>query len=98
MVSGEELKKPEPGRLVSSKAGRDRGRYYLVYEVVSDRLVRVVDGVGRRIENPKEKNVKHLQFHPAVAARVGEKIKRGERVTDAEIREALARLVNKDEA
>lgn len=96
-MPGEELKVLQPGRLVSSKAGRDRGRYYLIYEVLSDRLVRVVDGVRRRIENPKEKNIKHLQFHPALAIAVAEKLGRGERVTDAEIRQALERLVDKDE-
>ncbi|MGQ9512274.1 KOW domain-containing RNA-binding protein [Thermodesulfitimonas sp.] len=97
-MPGEELNKLQPGRLVSSKAGRDRGRYYLIYEVLSDRLVRVVDGTGRRIENPKEKNVKHLQFHAPVAVTVAEKLARGERVTDAEIRQALERLVDKDKS
>ncbi|MGO0122784.1 KOW domain-containing RNA-binding protein [Desulfothermobacter acidiphilus] len=83
----------EPGQLVSSKAGRDRGRYYLIYEIVSERLVRVVDGQVKRIEKPKAKNIKHLCFHPQVAEEIAVKLKRGERVTNAEIREALQRLV-----
>ncbi|RDV83382.1 KOW domain-containing RNA-binding protein [Ammonifex thiophilus] len=87
----------ELGRLVSSKAGRDRGRYYLIYEVLSDRFVRVVDGRIRRIENPKPKNIKHLCFHPKVAEEVAAKLRQGERVTNAEIREALERLISSPE-
>ena len=92
---GSGSKEPRVGRLVVSKAGRDRGRYYLILEVLSDHLVRVVDGVVRRIENPKEKNVKHLHFYDTVVETVAEKLVRGERVTNAEIRGALAQIVEK---
>jgi len=78
------------GRLVSSSAGRDRGRSYLVFEVLSERLVRVVDGIVRGVDRPKEKNVKHLWFHAETAAGVAKKLARGERVTNNEIRQALA--------
>lgn len=83
------------GQLVRSKAGRDAGRYYMIYEVLSDRLVKVVDGIVRRVENPKEKNIKHLSFSLAVAVEVAEKLARGERVTNAEIRYAVAELTSK---
>ncbi|MCL6558569.1 MAG: KOW domain-containing RNA-binding protein [Firmicutes bacterium] len=92
MVPTGEEKEQWLGRLVSSSAGRDRGHYYLVFEVLSDRFVRVVDGVVRGVERPKEKNVKHLWFHPERAEGVAEKLMRGERVTNAEIRQALDRL------
>ncbi|MEW6173221.1 MAG: KOW domain-containing RNA-binding protein [Bacillota bacterium] len=82
------------GRLVSSIAGRDSGHYYLVFEVLSERMVRLVDGVVRRTENPKGKNVKHLRFHPAAAREVAAKLNQGERVTNAEIRQALAQMVD----
>jgi ribosomal protein L14E/L6E/L27E len=80
------------GRLVSSSAGRDRGRSYLVFEVLSERLVRVVDGAVRGVDRPKDKNVKHLWFHTEAAVEVAEKLARGERVTNNEIRQALADL------
>lgn len=50
------------GRLVYSKSGRDRGRAFIVVKVVNDRYVIVADGDLRKIENPKMKNSKHLQF------------------------------------
>lgn len=50
-----------PGQLVRSRAGRDRGRYYLVLEVQDDAHALVVDGKKRPLENPKKKNCVHLQ-------------------------------------
>jgi len=67
----------------------------LIYEVLSDRRVRVVDGIVRRVENPKEKNIKHLSFSFATAAGVAEKLARSERVTNAEIRYAVAELTSR---
>ena len=53
----------KPGQLVCSKAGRDRGKYYLVWEHIDERHVQVVDGKYKTIERPKKKNVIHLQKH-----------------------------------
>lgn len=39
------------GRLVYSKAGRDQGRPLLVIRVIDNRLVLVVDGDLRTVEN-----------------------------------------------
>lgn len=94
-MSVDDRGKPRLGQLVSSRAGRDRGRYYLVYEVISERLVRVVDGIIRRVDNPKEKNTKHLSIYSATAVGVAEKLASGERVTNAEIRYAIAELTGR---
>ncbi|MDD3269376.1 MAG: KOW domain-containing RNA-binding protein [Syntrophomonadaceae bacterium] len=50
------------GRIVYSKTGRDKGRILAVVEVVNERQVLVADGDCRKIEKPKLKNVKHLQW------------------------------------
>ncbi|MDD2620271.1 MAG: KOW domain-containing RNA-binding protein [Syntrophomonadaceae bacterium] len=50
------------GKIVYSKTGRDKGRMLIVVEVVNERQVLVADGEWRKIENPKMKNVKHLQW------------------------------------
>ncbi|MDA8235076.1 MAG: KOW domain-containing RNA-binding protein [Clostridia bacterium] len=81
------------GRLVSSKAGRDKDHYFLVMDILNESFVRVVDGVKRKVENPKRKNIKHLQFHDEVITIIAEKINRKERVTDAEVRQAIEGLV-----
>ena len=49
------------GRIVSSKAGRDKN-YFLVIVEQEGNFVYVCDGKERPIERPKRKNIKHLAF------------------------------------
>ncbi|MFZ5634506.1 MAG: RNA-binding protein [Bacillota bacterium] len=83
----------EPGRLVVSTAGRDRGKHYLVLEKAPDNRVYVVDGEIRRVANPKRKNEKHLRSCPEMSAEINEKIKAGLKVTDLDIRRALREII-----
>ncbi len=85
-------KKVIPGQLVESRSGRDSGRVYLVMEVVDDKYVLVADGVMRRVENPKKKNVKHLIVHPQVAEEIAAKLSSGGHVTNPELQQAVQRL------
>ncbi|NLU50799.1 MAG: RNA-binding protein [Syntrophomonadaceae bacterium] len=80
------------GRLVFSRAGRDRGRALLVLKMLNDRLVMVVDGDLRTLENPKPKNLKHLQVTNRVARDVREKVARGDPLDNALIRRAIDAL------
>ena len=56
-----------PGQLVLSRAGRDQGRYFLVYQVLDDGYVSLVDGRLRKVEKPKRKKKKHLRGLDLVA-------------------------------
>jgi len=51
------------GRIVLSKAGRDKGRYFLVTGIVDDRTVSIADGDVRKIENSKKKKLIHLAVY-----------------------------------
>lgn len=57
----------EVGRIVSSKAGRDLGKYYLVINLLDENYVLVADGLTRTVSHPKKKNVKHLVGHKLVS-------------------------------
>ena len=87
-----------PGRLVCSTAGRDRGKFYLVWHVLSPNLVQVVNGEERTITAPKKKNVKHLQPYPQLAGEVIERINAGQKITDPEIKKVLEKLLAGDQA
>ena len=54
---------PQRGEVVQSKQGRDKGSYYVVTGVTEESAL-VVNGVKRKLENPKKKNVKHLRLLP----------------------------------
>lgn len=48
------------GDLVLSLSGRDKGEYFLVTDI-KDNRVYLVNGKSRKVNNPKIKNVKHVQ-------------------------------------
>lgn len=66
------------GRLVYSLNGRDQGRPFVIIRTVNERYVIVSDGDTRKIENPKMKNVKHLQYTKLKANEVVDYLNRGE--------------------
>jgi len=80
------------GRLVRSAAGRDKGKFYLIYDVLDEAFVRVIDGEKRTIDNPKKKNIKHLELLPAIAEAVAEKLRMEQAVLGNEISEAVRTL------
>lgn len=49
------------GQFCISKSGRDKGNIYIVYKIVNEDSVLLVNGKNKTIKNPKKKNVKHLQ-------------------------------------
>ena len=50
-----------PGDVVCSRAGHDRGRLFVVMETVDEQYVRIADGETRKIEKTKLKKRKHLK-------------------------------------
>lgn len=50
----------EQGTIVRSLKGRDKHRYYVVLQSSFDSVV-LADGKVRRLETPKQKNIKHIQ-------------------------------------
>lgn len=53
------MDRPERGRIVRSKAGRDK-YYYLAVVGTGDGFLILCDGKERPLERPKRKNIKHL--------------------------------------
>lgn len=81
--------KLDVGQLVCSIAGRDKGNLYLIWKMGDDNNLWVVDGVNRKVEKPKKKNIKHLKELPYFSGFINEKIKLGERVTNSDIQRSI---------
>jgi ribosomal protein L14E/L6E/L27E len=75
--------------VVRSDAGRDRGKLFYVLGVEGEYLL-LADGKTRKVEAPKRKKRKHVLFVAAEDNRLSEKIKCEEKVTNSELRRALA--------
>jgi len=75
--------------IVISKNGRDAGKRFIVIETDNEYSM-IADGKGRRLEKPKRKKTKHLEFEDKADDLIAEKLKKGEKVTNNEIRRYLA--------
>lgn len=82
---------PEVSRsdIAKSLAGHDKGNLFYVLKI-EDGYAFLVDGKLRRLSDPKRKKLKHLAFVSEGDPPVADKIRRGDLVSDKEIRKALA--------
>ena len=78
--------------VVLSTAGRDQGQlFYCV--AADDQFVWLADGKGRTLDKPKRKKRKHVQKVLRAETRVAEKLRRGDKVLNSELRRDLAFLI-----
>ena len=77
------------GQLVQSIAGRDEGKYYLVWDAFIASRVLLVDGIVRKTDCPKKKNVKHLKAYPVIVEEIEKELLAGQRVTNLEVLKSL---------
>lgn len=80
---------PTLGQIVYSKAGRDAGQAFILVGIVDEAYVLISDGDLRRIEKPKKKKVKHLEWKDEIIEALNEKFMKSVKVSNAEIRKAL---------
>ena len=81
------------GRVVVSRAGRDKARSFVVVAVEDDAHVRIADGETHKAAKAKRKKLKHLHFTP-YRVDEGELRLHSERgVADAYLRTSLKRAV-----
>lgn len=80
------------GRVVISKAGRDKGRPFLIAGIADENHVFISDGVTHRMSRPKKKKLMHLKVVEAKAETVSVALRAMKNVSDAQVREALAEL------
>ncbi len=77
-----------PGSIVYSKAGRDKGSYFVVMSVEGE-YVNICDGKGRKVDKPKHKKIKHIKLCEGFSEFVAKKLAASEKVTNAELRREL---------
>lgn len=75
--------------IVQSMAGRDRGKLFYVMKTEGV-YVLIANGKDRKVERPKRKKLKHVRRVTRPETRVAEKIARGDKVLNSELRRDLA--------
>ena len=74
---------------VTSLNGRDEGKLFIVVGT-EDNYSLIADGKNRKVGKPKRKNNKHLKLEEKIDSPITTKLIDGEKVTNNEIRRALA--------
>jgi len=78
--------------IVISINGRDKGKYFIVIRLQGEYSM-IADGKNRRVDKPKLKKNKHLKLSGKADDRITTKLTSGEKVTNNEIRRALAEYI-----
>ena len=82
--------------IVRSVAGRDAGSLFFVLATEEDFLL-LADGKQRRLEHPKRKRRKHVALVGESHSLVAEKIRSSEKITNSELRKAIAAVRGGDQ-
>lgn len=77
------------GRVVYSKAGRDKGRFFIIVSHIDENYVYLCDGDTRKIENTKKKKIKHLAFTNLIADSIKELLLINDNVSNTTIKKFL---------
>jgi len=77
------------GQVVKSKAGRDKGRIFIITEIVDDKYVKLCDGELRKVSKPKLKKIKHLIIYNRVFEEIESRVDKNEKMNNAYVRRLL---------
>ncbi|MCJ7687954.1 MAG: KOW domain-containing RNA-binding protein [Clostridiaceae bacterium] len=77
------------GKVANSKAGRDMHRSFIVVGILNSEYVYISDGQLRKIEKPKKKKLKHLNFTETIAEEIRVMILSKKKVTNSKIEKFL---------
>ena len=85
------------GRICISRAGRDKGRLFVIVADGGNGYAMIADGTMRKLSKPKRKKLKHLHLTGQCLEQIGDKLRAGQKVFDAEIWSALNNAESKGE-
>lgn len=81
------------GRLVYSKAGRDKGYAYLLAGKSLDGCYLLIDGRIRDLDKPKKKNPRHVQLTNRKDIKIAAELKAGKIPENTVIRQTIKRML-----
>ena len=81
------------GRFALSRAGRDKGRYYMIVGTEGTEFVLLADGHHRPIKHPKRKKLKHLRLQPERDETIAAQLQGGQPIYDQHVRQAISAML-----
>jgi ribosomal protein L14E/L6E/L27E len=80
------------GQIVKSKAGRDKGRIFIVVGMIDEQYVLLADGDTRRVDKPKKKKVKHLVKYNLSSMEVKARVENNKKISNLFLKRELEKL------
>lgn len=77
------------GQVVKSRAGRDKGRIFLVLDIIDSEHILLVDGDLRKLDKPKKKKIKHLIIYNTIVDGLKYKLENKLKINNAYVRKLL---------
>lgn len=71
---GENMRQYEIAMLVRSISGHDQGKFYVIMDMKEEYLF-LMDGIYKKMSNPKKKKKKHVQRTETIFPEIAERIK-----------------------
>ncbi len=91
----DKLNAPKIGQIVKIIRGNENEMYAVVIKIMDSRFVLIADGLKRKFDHPKKKNILHLQLQNSISHVVFESIEQTGRVTNGKLRFALKSFMEK---
>ncbi|RXZ82771.1 hypothetical protein EBB07_09780 [Paenibacillaceae bacterium] len=89
-----EIGTPQIGQIVKILRGKDGGGYAVIVGLVEERFALIADGNKRRFDEPKRKNLLHLELQAEISSEVASSIQDTGRVTNGKLRYAVQKYRN----
>lgn len=90
-------KQPKLGQIVQILRGRDQGKYAVIVNVIDQRFVSIADGDKRKFDQPKKKNILHLQLQNEISDVVVNSLRETGRVTNGKLRFCLNKFLEQQQ-
>ncbi|WP_166245944.1 KOW domain-containing RNA-binding protein [Paenibacillus turpanensis] len=85
--------KPIIGQIARTLKGRDQEKYGVIIGIIDERFVWIADGDKRKFDQPKRKNLLHLELFDTVSTEVASSISETGRVTNGKLRYAVSKFL-----
>ena len=86
------------GQVVKILRGRNKMAYAIVVELTNDRAVKIADGNKRKMDNPKTKNILHLEATTEINHDIAASLCTTGKVTNGKLRVALLKFLENTNA
>lgn len=85
------------GKIVYSKAGRDKGKYFIIIGIINEIYVNISDGDLRKVEKPKKKKLKHLLLTDITIKDIKDSLLNTKAIQNSQImKEMQSKVVNRE--